>query len=297
MAGDTGARRGARERAGGGLGGGASDEEDPGEDVDEAAPEAKAPHSAEPDTREAPANAPVVTSTLPAAPTEGDDDDEPARYVEAEVETASRYLWHGVALSDGPVLQPTARAVFDGFSASASANLVLAADRNQGQFTEAGAEFGYTHTWGPFTLEPGVQLLAFPHQQLKSTGEVSVLAEFLFGGDVSVTTHHLVDVVGQPGAYFGEAGLSWAPSLGHHLGLEANASLGWASARFNGTYHGVEKAAVDVLETEALLTWSPRDWLRVRARVGVSVLLDDELRRAAGSPVFPVVGVALVLRR
>jgi len=100
-------------------------------------------------------------------------------------------------------------------------------------------------------------------------------------------------VIATPGAYFGDAGLSFESEFARSLSVEASARAGWASARFNDANLGVNRAALNMSGMDLALSWSPGGWFYLRPHAALSVLLDPDLRAAVTSPLLITGGLAI----
>ncbi len=225
----------------------------------------------------------------------------------AELDGNSRYVWRGLALSDGPVLQPSAWVSLAGFTLTPFANFAFREDDapaglNELDFTldysrdirlearDASREAGDESN---LTVNPSFSVYLYPNQvDAPPTGELALALSYPVG-PVSVFTDHSVDLIATPGAYFGDAGLSFETEPIPSLTAEASAYAGWGSARFNDANLDVNRAALDVAGADLALTWSVCGLFYLRPHAGLSVLLDRELRAAVPNPLLITGGLAL----
>ncbi len=212
-----------------------------------------------------------------SGPDGGDEEEDSPWSAEAELDFASRYLWHGIALSDGPVFQPTLKGTAYGFSLAASGNLVLANDPDQGKFTEAGLAVGYSYSYQRLTLEPALELLTYPNLELATTAQVELAVTLRILDELSLVSTHSLDVLGHRGGYFGDLGLSLEHAFDDRWSLEVGTGIGLGSARFNGAYLHVAKTTLDTWESELAVSWEPWAWLAVQPHAQLVVILDPAL--------------------
>jgi hypothetical protein len=194
------------------------------------------------------------------------------------------------------VLQPELDASFRGFSLSGWTSLVVAGDPNRGRFIDVGGLASYRRGWGDLTVEPRFELNWFPYASVSTAGELGLKVSYLIGWDLRLVTEHGFDVVAHPGAYFGSLGLAFSREFDHDLSLEIGVSVGLGSGLFNSVYFSTPKTTFDVLEELVALTWSPRDWLVIRPHLGLSAVLDPDLRCTVSHPTSLIAGLALGLR-
>jgi hypothetical protein len=144
-----------------------------------------------------------------------------------------------------------------------------------------------------FGLDPSVTCFLYPGEEDPfGTAEVTVgLSRTV--GPVEVFTDHSLDIVGYPGAYYGDAGLGFEQELTPGLPFAGSASLGWATAEFNDECLGVRRAALNCAEAEVSLTWTTWGLVYLRPHVGASLLLDSALRQAVDRPFNFTAGLAM----
>jgi len=228
------------------------------------------------------------------------EDDEPARVENPpaisfafETDFASRYVWRGFALSDGPVMQPEASVSAYGLTATVWSNFVLNDEPGQGRFNEVDPSLDYRGRWGKLEFEPSFEFYLYPNQtNAPSTAELSLWLGYPVG-PVTLFTDHVFDVKEFAGAYYGVFGVDYERELVKKLTLETSGSLGWASGKFNGAYGGDADAALNVFLWDLQAVYFPIPWFYLRPHMQVSVLLDSGLRRAAADPAIVSGGLAL----
>ena len=210
-----------------------------------------------------------------------------------EADFASRYVWRGLALSDGPVLQPSVWASFAGFTLTPWANIALHEDSARVGLDELDFTLDYSRDFSDLTVKPSFSTYLYPNQADASpTGELAVALSYPVG-PISVLTDQSVDLIATPGAYFGDAGLSIENELARNLSVEASLRVGWASARFNDANLGVNRAALNMGGADLALSWSPGGLFYLRPHAALSVILDRELRAAVASPLLIAGGLAI----
>src|SRR5918996_4671142 len=81
-----------------------------------------------------------------------------------EADFASQYVWRGIALSQGPVLQPSLWLTLGGATFWAWGTFVLNDEPNQGQLNEVDFTFGYGRDVRRFFFNALLYFYLFPHQ-------------------------------------------------------------------------------------------------------------------------------------
>ena len=223
----------------------------------------------------------------------GEEDDGVGFFVGGEVELPSRYVWRGLACSEGPALQPSLWVGAFGFTAWTWTNLHLGEATAADPTWELDAGLNYAYEWEGLTLQGEFQLYSYPGiEDAPPTGELNV-ALSVPRGPVTLSTKHSVDVIEYPGAYFGELALALAVEPADGWSIEWSFALGWGSAKFNESYIGPATDALNVATGGVVVEWSPLDYLYLRARLETTALLEASLREATGEPVLFVAALAV----
>jgi len=198
----------------------------------------------------------------------------------AEADVVSRYLWRGIALSEGPALQPsTWLSVLDG-SVTAWGSMALSPADGAGRFEELDLIVDYAFDLRGIEIAPVAQFYLYPLGVLSDqTGEIGVAISYS-AGPLSVLTSHAFDVIRYAGSYYGEVGAALEHELGEHVAVRAEGAIGWASRRFNDANIGVDRAALDVIRCRLDAEFYPIDPLYIDVHYEISTLLDGRLRSA-----------------
>lgn len=218
---------------------------------------------------------------------------ESAITVGAEVDFNSRYVWRGIPWSEGAVMQPSVWVSASDFTFTVWSNFVLDDEPNQGQWNEVDFTLAYSREWNKITLEPSFNYYCYPNQEdSPATGEFAVKLAYALD-PVEIFTNQSVDVVKYDGAYFGDIGIGYTHEFNPQLSFEGNISLGWGSSKFNETYIGIAKSALNVAQCEVSLTYQPEHFLYFRPHLAVSTILDDELRDQLDDDTIIYGGIAI----
>jgi len=111
----------------------------------------------------------------------------------------SRYVWHGIVLSQGAVAQPSAWVSAYGLKFSVWSNLVLEDEVNRRQFNEVDVVCGYGLEFGKLSFEPSFALYLYPNQpDAPSTGELALKVSYALGA-LRVFTNHSSTEIGDGG--------------------------------------------------------------------------------------------------
>ena len=211
----------------------------------------------------------------------------------AEFDFGSRYVWRGMALSDGAVVQPTAWVSAFGFTFSGWGNMGLQDAQGRGKFDEVDLTLSRAFTIDDLGLTiAGQSYVPLNQDSASATGELSVKFSYP-AGSVNLTTTHSVDVVAYRPSYYGELAIDYDQDLSSRFSIESSIGLGWGSVKFNDSYWGVSRSALDLAFGEFAFSYYPLSTFYVRPHIGVSSLLDAGLRSQTSSPTLVFGGLAL----
>ncbi len=210
---------------------------------------------------------------------------ESAPYLGASLDLNSRYIWRGMAWSQGPVLQPSVWSSLLGFNILAWANADLGLDTGRRGFNEIDVFVEGTSGRSGLAVVPGLNLYTYPGRGEDSpwTAE-AVITFYLPIGPVWLSLENDVDIRAYPGAYYAELGLETGREVSEKISWEAALALSFASADFNEAYLGMRKNSFTACSVHCGLAFQIIDSLSVKPHIELFFLLDDAL--AEGRPGF-----------
>jgi len=97
-------------------------------------------------------------------------------------------------------------------------------------------------------------------------------------GPLSLFTTHAFDVLAYRGSYFGEAGLEYERQVTKDTEFTISGRSGWASAKFNDVYIGVDKSAFNFVGVEGSLTHHLGRRMYLQPHIEFSSITDGMLR-------------------
>ena len=97
-------------------------------------------------------------------------------------------------------------------------------------------------------------------------------------GPLRLFTTHAFDVLAYRGSYFGEAGMEYERQVTKSAEFAISVRSGWASAKFNDVYIGVDKSAFNFAGAEASLTYYLGSRMYFQPRIEFSSITDRRLR-------------------
>ena len=218
----------------------------------------------------------------------------------AELDTSSRYIWHGIPYSTGAVLWPSAWVSMKGFTVTLWSNLdpgyvhdkftrtgVLLKDLDGPVFNEYDLTAAYERTFGKLTLTATFSRYTYrePKDLDIPPGSTSeVMGRFaLAAGPGEVFMTHSIDVEAHRGAYFVETGYGLERQLRPKTTLSVDGSVAfWSKFVKNyglGDYGSMGPATVNVAIVQQLTPV-----ISVRPHLTFMRLLNEKARRELGTP-------------
>jgi hypothetical protein len=206
---------------------------------------------------------------------------EPAVTWGAEVDTSSRYLWHGLPYSEGAVVWPSAWVSSKGFTIGLWANV----DPNyRPTFNEYDLSVGYERAIGKLTIT--ATFSRYTYREISgdpgSTSEAILRAAYSIGpGEVFAT--NAFDVENYAGAYYVDVGYAVERELTPQSLLKVDATVAFWTT-FAEKYHVPSDGPLGPAVLNVALVQRLTPALGVRPHVTFTRLLDRVARRQVGTP-------------
>lgn len=204
----------------------------------------------------------------------------------AETDFNSNYVWRGILVDDGPVMQPAAWLSISDFTLIGWSNLNLAHTPQARRLDATDLTLLYDRSWRHLAIEPSFEAyLGRPAVGFQDPNTLEgALNLSCPAGPFRLFTKQSVDLLAYRGAYFGQAGAAYARRLTKRTAFDISVRTGWASSRFNAAYIGIEKPALNFVGAEGSITcYVNRSWyLRPHAEFNRTV--DRQLRLSLPSP-------------
>jgi hypothetical protein len=221
------------------------------------------------------------TAIPPPASTAAQSAPEPVFTWGAEVDSSSRYLWHGLPYSDGAVVWPSAWLSGQGFTVG----LWLNVDRHyRPKFNEYDLSVGYERAIGKLTISGTFSRYTFREisGDPGSTSEAIVRAAYSIGpGEVFVTNSF--DVEKYVGAYYVDIGYAVERALTATSLLKVDASVAFWTT-FAEKYGLPSDGPLGPAILNVALVQKLTAAVGVRPHVTFTRLLDRVARRELGTP-------------
>jgi hypothetical protein len=238
----------------------------------------------------------ILAQACPAradGPASSDGATEPVVTIGAGTDLVSRYVFRGVALSEGAALQSSVWLSAKDLTLTVWQNLPLARSDGRGHVNEWDTSLAWEHPLRAATLELTATHYAYRHQpDVPPTTELS--ARFTRPvGEYEVYALGTTDVDAYQGAWIAEFGASRAWQLSPRLGLEAAASLLWGNRRFHESNSGASASGIGVVVTSLGLPYDLGHGLVLRPHLEWNALPDHRVSTAVGDNHYLTIGVSV----
>src|SRR5262245_34695453 len=198
----------------------------------------------------------------------------------AEMDFNSGYVWRGLLLEDGPVWQPSAWISASGFTLTAWGNVAMTSASGDAGPKSGGLTLTYNRDWEKLKIEAGLD--AYTGQQtpdIEARNTMEGLMKLSYpAGPLRIFTTHAFDIWAYRGSYFGEAGLEYERQVTKNTEFRISARSGWASAKFNDAYIGVNKSAFNFVGVEVSGAYYLGPRMYFRPHIEFSSITDRRLR-------------------
>jgi hypothetical protein len=213
----------------------------------------------------------------------------------AEVDFASRYVWRGLAFSEHPVVQPSARFSDYGATLGVSSSAYLGTEPGiDDTVSELDLTGRYDFTLGAASISPTIGAYLYP--SAPSTAELGATVSYDLQ-ILALQTHQALDIADNAGGWYADFGAARSQPLGARLTLDAAASVGWGSGSFGRYYIDESLTGMHwgAAQLDSALTLSATDALYFRLHGTVSRMLEERIRELGPDDNLVSGGLALGL--
>lgn len=221
----------------------------------------------------------------------------------AEMDINSAYVFRGIVFSEGAVAQTRVWASVHDLTVYAWSNVAFPPAAGVRPLDEVDLGAAYTFRRGNLSVTPALDVYVYRISELQAaagqvprTAEVSTTFTYTAAG-TDVFVRHVVDALGYAGAYFAQVGVTRSGRIAAGTDLGVEASVGWASARYNRSYVGVRRPGVGLVATRLLATRTLGPRMSVTTHVDLSAVPDARLRVGLPRPTVAAAGITIGVHR
>ena len=197
-----------------------------------------------------------------------------------EIDFNSNYVFRGLLLDDGPVMLPSAWISAFGFTLTTWGNYAFTSRSGGSGLRTGGLLLTYNRDWEKLRMEAALDANLGRQSsgiEPRSTMEGSLMLSYP-AGPLRIFTTHAFDVLAYRGSYFGEAGVECERQVTKNTEFKTSIRSGWASAKFNDVYIGVNKSAFNYVGVDGSLTYNLGRRLYFKPHIEFSSITDRRLR-------------------
>ncbi len=194
----------------------------------------------------------------------------------------SKFLWRGVSVNDGLVLQPDLSASYGNFTAGIWSNTTIYDRHHDLKDIELDPYISYSWSIGNFQIENSVMVFNCVGQQVSPTTAEVYLGVSYPIGDFILNTIIAADFVSCFGALYVEHGLFYEKQLNDQFTFGSSAVLAWGNAKFNDFYIGTTKTSMNLISLNAELTYSPKGGIYFMPHVQLGRTINSEISSFLG---------------
>jgi hypothetical protein len=209
-----------------------------------------------------------------------------------ESDFASRYIWHGLSLSDGAVSQNSLWLSKWGLTGSIWSNYDFKNKADEPRFNELDLSLDYEKAFSKLIIKTSILGYNYPNQpNIPSTAEVALDLSY----DLSVLQPFVIntfDIKEYQGAYFGEFGFRWSHAINERISFDASTEIGWGSVKYNEAYIGQSGFAVELASGEVSATWNLTNSFYLRPHLLITALIDQKIKTLVEKPTLFQIGTA-----
>ncbi len=205
----------------------------------------------------------------------------------AEAAAATRHVWRGIPLSQGPALQPSAWLGAENVLLTGWASFDRQQEDGRGLDT-ARFQLSFAQQADAFTFLPAVVVYLWPGAD-SVTWTAEATGDFCWQpGPLGIYWDNAIDVWAARPGFWTEAGGSLVLPLPAGLGLESRVGASFANKPFNEHYAGVERIGIHGATAGLGLTWRHDNGLYGVLSGRLDSILAEELRDTLGTePLIP----------
>jgi hypothetical protein len=202
----------------------------------------------------------------------------------------TRYVWRGIPLSTGDVIQPSA------YLSRGDATISIWGDQtlthaDGDEWNETDYTFTYITPVRAASFETDIVRYTYDHQPgVADTTELTLKLTVPFA-NWQLFTDQNIDIDRHPGSLYAEFGANRTWNITNVYTADAAATFGAASAEFNAANIGPHKAALNMAGVDVGISRRIGNIL-VRPHISGTTIIDSELRKSLGRPDNLVLGIS-----
>lgn len=226
----------------------------------------------------------AVAKSAPAAPADSDStqEEQPSWSGGVEIALTNNYLWHGISVNKGAILQPAVWLTHQGVTLYLWSSWTLTRQRYDIKRSEIEAALIHDFSLENLDIEVYFNYYKYIDQpDDPDTGEAALIISRPFGL-VRTKLSLFCDVVEYPGALYAEPALEVEKEFGTAWSAFGAVTLGLGSKKFNTVYCGIASATISMLSLDGRISRTLTSGLYLQPWFQYNFTLNTELKGSLG---------------
>jgi hypothetical protein len=195
-----------------------------------------------------------------------------------EMAATNKYLWRGMTVNEGFILQPFAWLTYGNFTFSLWSSATLSEPKDDIKRPEVDATLSHEFELGNFTVESFFSFYRYIDQpDASNTGELGFTLGYPFGV-LTLNAGAIVDVIEYPGALYLEQKIEAEKEFNDHWTGYSALTLGEGFKKFNDAYFEMPRTTVSLLTFEGRLTYALDNGFYAQPYFQLNQTLDNDLK-------------------
>jgi phage pi2 protein 07 len=210
------------------------------------------------------------------------------------VDYNSRYMWRGMSLSEGSVIQPSGYISLKDINFAIWSNFDLKSSRSNRSLNEIDAIVTYPIELKSLSIEPSLLLYTYPytHEQ-SSTLELGLKVTKSLLKYFSAYSTNNFEILRYPGVYYGELGLVYEKEITEKSKIGLSTGIGWSTSKFYTLYAGNSKSGFNAYFFNMFYNYDLNGGISFKPRLEFYSILNKQLQEISGSKLIVNFGITL----
>lgn len=194
-----------------------------------------------------------------------------------ELSTTNNYLWRGMTVNEGFILQPDAWISYHNFTLDLWSSFTLNEPKDDIRRPEIDAILSYETAFMNVSIIPSFNYYHYINQDdATDTGELGCSIGYPIG-ILTLGATVFVDVMEYSGATYLEESVELEKEISDQVSFTSGLRLGSGLKKFNESYFGLSKSTVSLLSLDASVTYCLENGLYVQPAVQYNKTISSDL--------------------
>lgn len=196
--------------------------------------------------------------------------------VSADAAFMSTYVWRGILLTDGPVLEPGVTIGSMGASLNIWGNMDLDdVNDNEMEFNELDFTLDYSFDVSEFSFSVGAIHYTFPNTDFDPTTEIYVAASSSYTLGAWLALYQDIDA--SEGLY-ASLGYDYSIPVVEDYGVDVGGAVSFGTSKNNEFYYGTDSGGLTDLLLTASVPFAIGDYVSIAPSVTVTTIINSDIK-------------------